>query len=129
MEIVKKEKGFISLLVLLVLAVLFWKGSILFYKVGSQERMVVYESQKTRARILADSGLEWAKSALEADSSWTGGYKSMATGVLEVTVIPVPKGYSITCRTEAGRARHSLSAEFVCENGCLVLESYKELYN
>jgi len=129
MKEVKKEKGFISLLVLMVMAALLFTGTLVFYKVGSQERIAIYESQKIRARTLADSGLEWAKSALRADSSWSGGYKPMATGTLEVTVKPVPEGYTVICRTEAGRARHVVSGEFVREKDCLILISYREMYN
>ncbi|KUO58794.1 MAG: hypothetical protein APF84_10295 [Gracilibacter sp. BRH_c7a] len=125
-----KDKGFVSLLILLTLSALLWTGTVVFTKISSQERIIAYEGQKTQARFLADSGLEWAKDNLKADSSWEGGSISLVTGEIRVDVRSIPQGFSVTSRAESGRARHGVYGELVeDDNSNLILSKYEELFN
>ena len=125
-----RDKGFVSLLILLTLSALLWTGTLVFTKINSQERVIVYEGQKTKARFLADSGLEWTKDNLNMDSSWEGGNMSFVTGEIRVDVEIIPEGYKVTSRAESGRAQHSVYGELVEDDeGNLILVKYGELFN
>lgn len=125
-----KDKGFVSLLILLTLSALLEIGTLAFTKISSQERVVEYEGQKTKARFLADSGLEWAKDNLDIDPSWEGGNISLVTGEIRVDVSILPEGYSVTSSAESGRAQHSVYGELVEDHdNNLVLAKYGEMFN
>ena len=124
-----KDKGAISLMVLLIISVLLWSGTQAYLKTSSQVRIITYEGQKTRARFLADSGLEWARDRLQSDRSWPGGEKILATGKFEVDITIIPGGYRVVSTAESGRAHHivyGVLGEDEREN--LVLLKYGELY-
>ncbi len=125
-----RDKGFVSLLILIILSALLWTGTLAFTKINSQERIIVYEGQKTKAMFLANSGLEWAKDNLTIDSSWGGGDISFVTGEIRVDVQIIPEGFRVTSRAESGRARHSVYGELVeDDDNNLILAKYGELYN
>ena len=125
-----KEKGFVTLLILLTLAALLGTGTLALTKTSSQQRIIVYEGQKTKAVFLADSGIEWAKERLKDDSSWEGGNIFLETGWIRVEVMPIPEGYRVTSRAESGRAQHNVSCElFEDESGSLIMVKYWELYS
>lgn len=125
----RKDIGSISLLVLLIISALLWSGTQAYIKTGSQERIITYEGQKTRARFLADSGLEWAKDSLMSDASWSGGKMVLDTGTILVDVIIIPEGYKVISSAESGRAHHSVRG-ILGEDGKenLILLGYEELY-
>ena len=125
-----RDKGFVSLLILLTLSALLWTGTLAFTKINSQERIIVYEGHKTKARFLADSGLEWAKDNLTIDSSWGGGDISFDTGEIDVDVQIIPEGFRVTSKSESGKAQHSVYGELVEDDyNNLILAKYGELFN
>lgn len=125
-----RDKGFVSLLILLTLSALLYTGILALTKISSQERVIVYEGQKTKARFLSDSGLEWAKDNLNIDSSWEGGNMSFITGEVRVDVGIIPEGYRVICRAESGRAQHSVYGELLKDDeNNLILAKYGELFN
>lgn len=126
----KVEKGFISLLILLVVISLSWIGLGLFYQVSSQERIVRYEAQKIKALFLADSGLEWARHTLDKDPAWQGGNKLFHTGEVKVEVIKKDQEYRVISRAQADRSVQRRYGDFArADNGMLVLISYGEMFN
>lgn len=123
------SKGFISLLILLVMVFLSWAGYEVLSKASSQERIVRLEEQRIKALYLADSGLEWANAQLTEDPGWNGGQKQFREGKVKVEVQRNPQGFTVITKADSGKAvqkRYGFFSEQ--ENGILVLKSYGELH-
>ncbi|HHV63645.1 MAG TPA: hypothetical protein GXX46_00990 [Peptococcaceae bacterium] len=125
------ERGYVSLLILLVLFFLSSVGYEVLAKAGSQERIIRYEAQRVKALYLADSGLEWARSQLAQDPSWPGGLKVLNSGKIEVEVSKKDdeEEYTIYSRSQcegAIQGRYGVLAWD--EKGVLVLLRYGELF-
>ncbi len=126
----KFEKGFVSLLILLVIIFLSWIGFEAFYKISSQERIIRYEAQRINASFLADNGLEWARALLTKDPTWEGGTKLFRNGKVEVEVEKEEQDYKVTSRSKsAGVIQVRYSSFSQGDNGVFVLISYRELFD
>lgn len=124
------EKGFVSLLILLVIIFLSWIGVEAFYKTSSQERIIRYEAQRIKASFLADNGLEWARASLTKDPSWEGGTKLFCNGKVEVKVEKEEQAYKIISRSKSDGAvqvRYGFLSQG--DDGVFVLISYGELFD
>lgn len=129
MSKLRTEKGFVSLLVLLLIAFLSWIGFEVFYKVSSQERIVRYEAQKIKAIFIADSGLEWAKASLTKDPDWKGGTKIFTDGEVKVEIIKNVQGYRVIARSQSENTVQCRFGDFIDEiDKGLTLVSYGELF-
>lgn len=126
---ITRDKGFVSLLILLTISALVWTGTQTFAKISSQERVIIYEGQKTRARYLADGGLEWAQDSLNADLSWRGGSQFLTTGEIRVEIKIISEGYHVTSRARSGKARHHVYCELIEDEDKLIMAKYGELFD
>ncbi|NLI91856.1 MAG: hypothetical protein GX434_06490 [Peptococcaceae bacterium] len=123
------EHGFVSLLIILVLAFLSWQGISVFAKTSSNERIARYEAQKLKAAYAADSGLEYAKSLLKQDPFWNGGIREFAGGRITIGVVRTVKEYTITARAEIGNSVQVRYGKFLRgEDNSLLPTEYGELY-
>jgi hypothetical protein len=124
-----RDRGFVSLLILLVLVFLSWQGIVVWIKAGANERMARYEAAKTQASFAADGGLEYAKACLRDDPDWPGGSRELAGGRVTVDVRRSDQDYDITSKAEIGSSvqiKHGIYARK--EDGNLLLKTYEELY-
>jgi hypothetical protein len=125
-----RERGLVSLLILLVIVFISWKGTTVFYKVSSLERMTRYEAQMMKAAFSADSGLEWAKASLKKDPAWEGGSKGFGGGLIVVEVERRDKGIRILASAQIGETCQNRYGEYVAEeDGSLTLIRYGEFYD
>jgi hypothetical protein len=123
------EKGFVSLLILLVFVFLSWKSFQTFYKVESYERMVRLEAEKVKASYVAESGFGWALSMLKQDPLWAGGTRQMAGGIVEVVIQRDTQRYTIVAKAQMDNVVQKRCGEYRQENGELSLIAYRELYD
>ncbi len=125
-----RQRGLVSLLILLVIVFICWKGTTVFYKVSSLERMTRYEAQMMKAALSADSGLEWAKATLKKDPSWEGGTKDFAGGFIVVEVKRKDEGIRILASAQIGETSQIRYGEYAMkEDGSLTLINYGDLYD
>lgn len=122
------EKGFISLLILMVLVFLSWKGFQAFYKTASYERMVRYETQRIKAACWADSGLEWAEAAIEQNPAWPGGTRQYAGGEIVIQVKKTGQVYTITSSSKIDKTVQKKYGNYLLTEESLVLIRSGELY-
>ncbi len=123
------KEGYISLLVLMVVAFLAGVGVIAYHKANSLETMAAYEARKVQAIYLADSGLAWAKANVASDPSWAGGSMDFGGGQIEVTVVTDGVHYKITARARLKETRQSRVGHFTADDhGKLIMNRYEELY-
>ncbi|UWG99358.1 hypothetical protein LPY66_12495 [Dehalobacter sp. DCM] len=124
-----QERGFISLLVLLVTFFLSWIGMMTFMKVSSQERIVQYEAIKTQVAYAADSGLEIAEAQLSANTKWTGGVYDVADCEVCVCVEPQSEQFYITVSAQTRNVRQCRYGTLISnQEGEYVLSNYGILY-
>jgi len=123
------EKGFVSLLMLMVITFLSLAGLSGFYRACSQERMIRYEAQRIKTAYLADSGLEWAMASLSKDPSWKGGKISCGGGEIEVVTVRNTKDFLVTSRAEINGTKQGRYGEISVDDGKYVLCGYGELFN
>jgi len=123
------DKGFISLFILLVLVFLSWKGFLAFYKAGSYERMVRYETQRIKAACWADSGLEWAEAALKQNPAWPGGTRQFAGGEIVIQVKKTGQVYTITSGCKIEKTVQKKYGTYLLVEESLVLIRSGELYD
>lgn len=126
---VYEQKGFVSLLVLLVLVFLSWKGFVVFYKVSSYERITRYEAQRIEASCAADSGLEWAEANLKRNPAWQGGSRHFAGGEITVEVVKKDQIYTVTSSSRQERTVQKKYGSYLQTGESLVLIRYGERYD
>jgi len=124
------QQGYISFFILLIITFLVGAGYISCHKAQAQERMVDYEARKIQAVYLADSGLEWDRAALAANTNWAGGKMDFGGGEIEVSVIPSGSGYQVISKSKFGGAEQGRIALLTIDDeGQLIISVYEELYN
>ncbi len=130
MSTARIDKGFVSLLMLMIITFLSGVGYVSYYKASSEEKMIRYEAHRIKAVYLADSGLEWAMSSISKDPSWEGGSKLFGDGKIEVTVEKNSQGYKVISRSKYNETSQSRYGYLIADsNGGLVLSGYGEQYN
>jgi len=130
MKRLQEEMGFVSVLILLVIAFLSWQGFLVFTQVDANTRMVQYEAQRIKTAYAADAGLEYAKGFLRQDPFWKGGMMSFAGGAVDIVVVRKDAGYRITSRAQIGNTVQKRFAEYEGgEQDNLILNDYGELYD
>lgn len=130
MALLKKDLGFISLLILLILVFLSWQGLQFYYKLYASEKMTRYEAERVKATFLADSGLEWGKYNLDQNTTWSGGSKTMTEGRIDVTVTQSNQEYRIVALAQVNSCIHKVYGVFQeMSDGNLHLIRYGELYD
>ncbi|NLP43689.1 MAG: hypothetical protein GX351_03585 [Peptococcaceae bacterium] len=121
------DKGYVSLLMLIVIVFLAGIGFNALYKANSQEKIIRYEADKVKAVFLADSGLEWAKASLLEDREWQGGTRFFTNGSIQVEAKKTTEGYCVMSVAQTGGARQIRYGDFIEKEDDLVLIRYREL--
>ncbi len=125
-----RANGYVSLLVLLIIAFMSYHSAKALTQTASLERMVTLEAHKTKAWYLADSGIELATFSLQADRGWQGENLNLATGQLSVRIVRDTGVYKITSNGRSGNASQTRYAELKVDDaaGKYELTTYNEQY-
>lgn len=124
----QRQRGFVSLLILLVLTFLCWQGFTVFVKVDARAKMVQSEAQVIRASYAADSGLEYAKVFLKHDPTWKKAKLPLSGGEVTITVLERGLGFRITARAQIGKTVQMRYADYdQGGEGDWILKNYGEL--
>lgn len=85
------ESGYITLLILILLATFSAYGLEMYVKVHSENKIVRREVNSRQAIYGAEGGIEWAKVMLEKDPAFMGGTIGIGEGTVKVNVLPGKK--------------------------------------
>lgn len=123
------QRGFVTLLMLLVLAFLTAQVFMLFIKVETRAKMVQYEAQQIKASYAADSGLEYARALLDKDTFWEEVVFPLSGGEVKIVLIEKAPGYRVTAKAQIGKIVQIRYVDYVQSEGKWLMKDYGELYD
>jgi len=123
-----RSRGYISLLILLLLTTLSGLGMEVYMKANAENRMVRRLAQTTQAVYVAEGGIEWAKAHLLVNSELRQGSLSLATGHVDIVIELSKGGYKVTAEGRSGLAVRKIEQIVQLDNGKWVMKSYQELH-
>lgn len=122
------ESGYITLLILILLATFSAYGLEMYVKVHSENKIVRREVNSRQAIYGAEGGIEWAKVMLEKDPAFMGGTIGIGEGTVKVNVLAGEKNYTVTSLAQYGRAQQILKAELAKIDEQWLIMKYQEIH-
>jgi len=125
----KKDPGFATLLIIVLIATLSGFGLEVYSKANSENRMARRESQSRQAIYAAEGGVEWAKAQLKVDPLVSGGNIALGEGQVKVSITAAEGGYWVTSEANSGFARRKVKVFLKLDSGDWIVSHYQELHN
>ena len=124
-----RARGYVSLLILILLTTISGLGLEGYLKANAENRMVRREAQSKQALYVAEGGIEWAKAHLMVNPGLRSGSLSLDTGQVDIVIEASGGGYSVTAESHSGLASRRIRVILQPVAGKLVLENYQELHS
>lgn len=122
------EKGFATVLVLILFATFSVLGLEIYLKAQAENRMSKREALSRQAVYISEGGLEWAKSELIKDPLFTGGERTLGEGTVVINVTSGEGGYLVTSDAHTGLARRKIQAFLYRDKDRWIITQYQEIY-
>lgn len=122
------EKGFATVLILLLFATFTAFGLEMYLKAQTENRMVKREVLSRQAVYVSEGGLEWAKSELIKDPLFSGGKRTLGEGTVVVNVTVGEGGYWVTSDAQKGLARRKIQVFLSRDQDRWIMSQYQEVY-
>ncbi|XWX60760.1 hypothetical protein AusDCA_0871 [Desulfitobacterium sp. AusDCA] len=122
------EKGFASVLILILFATFSAFGLEAYLKAQTENRMAKREAISRQALYTAEGGIEWVKAELLTDPLFAGGRHRIGEGEAEINVTLGEGGYWVTSDAQYGLAHRKLKVFLQLDQGRWVMSQYQELY-
>lgn len=122
------ELGYITLLILILVAIFSSYGLEMYVKAHSENKIARREVSSRQAIYGAEGGIEWAKVMLEKDPAFMGGEISIGEGTVKVKVIAREGDYTVTSLAQYGRAQRKLKVELEKVDGRWLITKYQEIH-
>lgn len=122
------EKGFASVLILILFATFSAFGLEAYLKAQTENRMAKREGISRQAIYTAEGGIEWSKAELLADPLFAGGRHQIGEGETDIQVTVGEGGYWVTSDAQYGLAHRKLKVFLQLDQGRWVMSQYQELY-
>ncbi|AFQ43022.1 hypothetical protein Desmer_0998 [Desulfosporosinus meridiei DSM 13257] len=127
-DIKHNSRGYVSLLILLLLTLLAGLGMESYLKSNTENRMVKREVQSRQALYLAEGGVEWAKAHLTTNPDLRKGSLSLDNGQVDVQIELSGGDYKVTSKGLSGLAVRKIEEHLELVNDSWVSKSYQELH-
>jgi hypothetical protein len=125
------EKGFATVLILLLFATFSALGLEAYLKAQTENKMAKRESLSRQAVYASEGGLEWAKSELIKVPMFTGGKRSIGEGTVIIHVTTGEGGYWVTSDAQKGLARRKIQVFLSLDplnQDRWIMSEYQEIY-
>lgn len=122
------ELGYITLLILILLATFSAYGLEMYVKAHSENKIARREVNSRQAIYGAEGGIEWAKVMLEKDPDFREGTISIGEGTVKVNVLAVERNYIVTSLAQYDRAQRILKAELAKSDEQWLIIKYQEIH-
>ncbi|HVJ48894.1 hypothetical protein [Desulfitobacterium sp.] len=126
-----REKGFATLLILLLFSAFATFGLEAYLKAQSENRMAKREALSRQAVYASEGGLEWAKSELIINPVFTGGKRTIGEGTVVIKVTVGEGGYWVTSDAQNGLVRRKIQVFLSPDSldpGHWIMSQYQEIY-
>lgn len=123
-----RERGFVTLLILILMTTLSAYGLEMYLKAHLENKMVRREVNSRQAVYAAEGGIEWAKAKVVGDPAFPGGARMIGEGTVDVQVTAIEGGYKVTSIAQYGLAKRRLEVDLKKKSEQWVITEYQELH-
>ncbi len=122
------QSGFMTLVILILVAVLSAYGLEMYVRAHSENKIARGEATSRQAVYAAEGGLAWSKVMLGENPDFTGGVLNVGDGLVEVKVIPQDEGFQVISTATYGMTQRKISTEMVKIQDQFVIKKYQEIH-
>lgn len=125
---IDRQSGFMTLVIMILVAVLSAYGLEMYVKAHSENKMAKREAASRQAVYAAEGGVAWSKVMLGENPDFTGGMLNIGDGIVEVKVIPLEEGFQVISTASNEMAQRKISTELVEIQEQFVIRKYQEIH-